>query len=921
LRLGTLLIRGRVLSELQEQLRAGLPSYAIERELGRGGMATVFLAQDVRHGRPVALKVLHPELAASLGPERFQREIRVAARLQHPHILTVHDSGVVEPLPGSGGTPAYWFTMPYVEGESLRSRLQRERQIPLDQALQIAREAARALDYAHQHGVIHRDIKPENILLTEDGSTLVADFGIARALVGEEGLTQTGLAIGTPAYMSPEQASADKSTDARTDIYSLGVVLYEMLAGEPPYTGATAQAIIMKRFTEPVPSVRTTRPNVPEAADMAIRRALAPIPADRFGSAAEFARAIGPAVTSDAATAAERATSAAAPSASAPTAAAPSAVAPTPNFASSSGKRRRVPMFAAVLTVGFLLGLGVLFAWRQSKVGTPASSAKVLAVLPFENLGDSANAYLADGITNELRGKLSELASIQVIARGSSAQYRHTTKTPQEIARELGADYLLTATVQWEKRPDGTSRVRVSPELVDVTEGRAPRTKWQQPFDAAITDVFQVQADIANQVASALDVALGSGQRQTLTEKPTANLAAYDAFLKGEETQGLSIADAPTLRSAIAYYDQAVALDSTFAQAWTQLSRAHSAFYFNVAPDPASATQAKRALELATALSPGKPEIHLARGEYQEFVAKDLPAALASYEEGLRAAPDNSDLLSAASLDEQSLGRWDEAEKHLEHGRTIDPRSATNSRRLGQTLLRLHRYSDGMAEIDRAMKIAPANLDLIETKVMLYLAQGDLPSARGVIRSAPSTIEPTGLVAYLGNYWDLMWVLDDSQQQLLLRLTPSAFDGDRGTWGAVLAQTYYLRGDRARAKVYADSARIGYDQTLATTPDDAQRLVLRAVVLAMLGRKAEAEAGGERGASLLPASRDNYVGSYVQHQLARVYTFAGDQDKAMDQLEALLKSHYFLSPAWLRIDPNFAQLKGNPRFERLIASK
>ncbi|HLB09648.1 MAG TPA: serine/threonine-protein kinase, partial [Gemmatimonadaceae bacterium] len=274
-------------------------------------MATVFLAQDVRHGRPVALKVLHPELAASLGPERFQREIRVAARLQHPHILTVHDSGVVEPLPGSGGTPAYWFTMPYVEGESLRSRLQRERQLPLDQALQIAREAARALDYAHQHGVIHRDIKPENILLTEDGSTLVADFGIARALVGDEGLTQTGLAIGTPAYMSPEQASADKSTDARTDIYSLGVVLYEMLAGEPPYTGATAQAIIMKRFTEPVPSVRTTRPNVPEAADMAIRRALAPIPADRFGSAAEFARAIGPAVTSTATAAQERAPSAA----------------------------------------------------------------------------------------------------------------------------------------------------------------------------------------------------------------------------------------------------------------------------------------------------------------------------------------------------------------------------------------------------------------------------------------------------------------------------------------------------------------------------------------------------------------------------------------------------------------------------------
>ncbi len=422
--------RGRVLTELQEQLRVGLPSYAIERELGRGGMATVFLAQDVRHGRPVALKVLHPELAASLGPERFQREIRVAARLQHPHILTVT-------IPASSSRyrerrhAAYWFTMPYVEGESLRSRLSASASFRWTEALQIAREAARALDYAHQHGVIHRDIKPENILLRGRLHARRRFRYRARSRWARSGLTQTGLAIGTPAYMSPEQASADKSTDARTDIYSLGVVLYEMLAGEPPYTGATAQAIIMKRFTEPVPSVRTTRPNVPEAADIAIRRALAPIPADRFGSAAEFARAIGPAVTTDAAPAAERATSAAPPSTPAPTAAAPSAAAPAPPSANSAGKRRRVPVFAAALIVGFLLGLGVLFAWRQSKVGTPASGAKVLAVLPFENLGDSANAYLADGITNELRGKLSELST----SRSLPAEARRSTVIPRRRRR------------------------------------------------------------------------------------------------------------------------------------------------------------------------------------------------------------------------------------------------------------------------------------------------------------------------------------------------------------------------------------------------------------------------------------------------------------------------------------------------------
>src|SRR5687768_1495434 len=271
--------------------------YALERELGHGGMATVYLAHDLKHDPPLALKVLHPQLAATLGPDRFLREIKLAARLQHPHILTVLDSGET--------AGRLWFTMPYVEGESLRDRLRRERQLPVEDALRIAREAAQALTYAHEHGIVHRDIKPENLLLTRDGNTLLADFGIARALSGGQAgsgadgqedarLTETGLAVGTPAYMSPEQAAGDKGLDARTDVYSLAAVLYEMLSGEPPYTGATAQQIIVKRFTDPVPSVRRVRPNVPETVDQAIQRALAPIPADRFASPAQFAQALRP---------------------------------------------------------------------------------------------------------------------------------------------------------------------------------------------------------------------------------------------------------------------------------------------------------------------------------------------------------------------------------------------------------------------------------------------------------------------------------------------------------------------------------------------------------------------------------------------------------------------------------------------------
>src|SRR5258705_27625 len=368
-------------------LRASLADrYRIERELGRGGMATVFLAHDLKHDRPVALKVLHPELAQVLGPERFLREIHLCARLQHPHIVAVYDSGE------SDGQ--LWFTMPYIEGETLRTRLAREKQLPVEDALRIAGEVADALHYAHEHGVIHRDIKPENILLS-GSHALVADFGIARAFSSDLNarLTASGISVGTPQYMSPEQAMAERDLDPRTDVYSLGCVLYEMLTGEAPYTGPNPQAVLAKRLSEPIPHVRTGR-DVPLALEQVVNRALARAPADRFRTAADLAAAL--------------------------------------RADQPPRRSRRVIVTPTVVGVGLLvLGLSyAAFRWTHAASGAPPASA---AVIPFVDLSPQRDQeYFSDGLTEELITTLSRVPGLRVPARTSSFQFKGRNPDVQE---------------------------------------------------------------------------------------------------------------------------------------------------------------------------------------------------------------------------------------------------------------------------------------------------------------------------------------------------------------------------------------------------------------------------------------------------------------------------------------------------------
>ena len=872
------------MSTTQAQLTQLLADrYRIERELGRGGMATVYLAQDLRHDRPVALKVLHPDLASTLGPDRFQREIRLAARLQHPHVLGVHDSGE------TGGY--LWFTMPYVEGESLRNRLERERQLPLDEAVRIAREAADALEYAHKHGVVHRDIKPENILLSS-GHALVADFGIARAVSdGQAGLTGTGMIVGTPAYMSPEQASGERQVDGRADLYALGCVLYEMLAGEPPFTGPTAQAVISRALTDSPRPLHSVRQTVPSALDLVLAKAMAKVPADRYATAAEFARAL--------------------------TAASELHSADTTASRSAGARKRHVPL-AAVLLIGILIGVGALFAWKLgSGASDPADATRTIAVLPFENLGAPDDQYFADGMSDEVRGRLATLPGLTVIARGSANQYRDSKKTPAEIARELGARYLLTATVRWEKGGAGGSRVRVTPELVEIRPGAAPSTRWQQPFDAVMSDVFKVQADIAGQVAEALDVELAPKEKQQLETRPTTNMAAYDAYLQGNEVfdQGLPV----PLQRAAGLYGRAVALDSTFLEAWSRLSRANSNLYWLTSPLQEYAATARAAATRAAAIAPNSAATHKAQGDIHRFIEADWNHAIEQYNLARQADPQDAEVLSQIAFSQQGAGLWDGAVATLKEGIRLDPRSVSVQQRLARSYLWLRKYPEALRETERLASLAPASAQPTQAMVMAHLAMGNLEEARKALRSVPKSIDQTELVAFFANFWDLYWILTDEQQNLLLRLSPAPFGDDRGSWGIVLAQTHYLRGDVARARIYADSSRIDHERILAESPNDDQRTVFLGLGHAILGNKAEAIRYGERAIQITPMTRDAYTGVYLKYLLARIYLMVGETDRAIDQLESVLKTPFYVSPGWLRVDPEWNPIRTHPRFQAITA--
>jgi serine/threonine-protein kinase len=569
--------------------------YRIERELGQGGMATVYLGHDLKHDRKVAIKVLRPELAEVLGAERFLREIRTTANLRHPHLLPLYDSGQVPEgrSERSDGPVFVYYVMPFIEGGTLRDRLDRDKQLPIDEALSIAREVADALGYAHAHGVIHRDIKPENILL-EGGHAVVADFGIARAMtaLGGERLTGTGVTLGTPTYMSPEQAGGDRHIDGRSDLYSLGCVLYEMLGGRAPFVGPTTESVIRQHVLTDAAPITNLRPTVPAEVAGALARTLAKNPADRFNPAAQFVHALSPA----------------SPRTTAPLAVEPPAtpVASTASAAlrTSMGKSRRLMLEWAAVGLA-AVGLIGWFVTRERTASIPSTTIQRIAVLPMDNqTGDTAQRFFADGMTREVIGVLSEVG-VRVLGHRAVAAYRGSSLPATRIAKELGVDAIVAGAVT-----RAGDVVQVSAELTDPSTGEA---LWSRTFSRPAADVIGLQREIAGEIARGISARLSPAQSRTLAESRPVKPRAYAEYLLGVEQTNLRTVE--SYGRSVTHLQRSLALDSTFAPAWATLAMTHAiGLFFQIIEADSARAAIGRAASHAIALDDRLGDSYIALG-------------------------------------------------------------------------------------------------------------------------------------------------------------------------------------------------------------------------------------------------------------------------------------------------------------------
>ncbi|UCD25092.1 MAG: protein kinase, partial [Gemmatimonadota bacterium] len=670
------------------QLSAALKDrYVIRRELGAGGMATVYLAHDVKHDRNVAVKVLKPELASVLGAERFLNEIRVTARLQHPHILALHDSGEAHGPDESG--PFLYYVMPYVEGESLRDKLRREGALPVPEAVEILRELADGLSYAHERGILHRDIKPDNVLLS-GRHALIADLGISKAVsdtTGTEQLTTAGLVLGTPEYMAPEQAAGDRDLDHRADVYAFGIVAYELLTGSTPFRRPTPQEALAAHVIDTPEPVTTHRPGLPPRLSQLVMKCLEKKSADRWQSAREMVEEL-------------------------------ESIAKT---GQSSEPNERLGSASDVVPRSWRAKLGtlvislslVMTVWLMStSLGDGAQARSRIAVLPFENLSGADDEYFSEGVTQDINTQISKIGDFAVIAHGSARRARAAGHGYQEIAEQLGVDYIVDGSVS-----RAGDRVLISAALIDPD---TDEQLWVEDYDRELSaaHIFTIRRDVATQVAGALDVTLSPDEEAGLSTQPTDNLEAYQEYLLGRFFWEKRTIEA--FEIAIEHFERAVTLDSGYALAYAGLADVYlvrpwfSAEFSNREGLALAESAAHRAIELDPTL--GDPHATLGLVHEWQF---EWDASEREFRQAIALAPDYATARHWFGLLLARLGRHEEAKSEVTRSLELDPLSPIINQDVGYALYLAGEWEAAISQYERTVALHPG---FTTTRLVLALA-------------------------------------------------------------------------------------------------------------------------------------------------------------------------------------------------------
>jgi serine/threonine protein kinase/tetratricopeptide (TPR) repeat protein len=888
------------LAELKEQLQQTLGgSYTLERELGGGGMSRVFVAEETSLGRKVVVKVLPPDLAATVNVERFRREIQLAARLQHPHIVPVLAAGISDGLP--------YYTMPFIEGESLRARLARSGALPVPEAAKILRDVLSALSYAHEHGVVHRDIKPDNVLLTGNHA-VVADFGVAKALSAStnpgSSLTSLGVALGTPAYMSPEQAAADPATDHRADLYGVGAMAYEMLTGHQVFSARSPQAMLAAHAAEKPEPIDRRRPSVPPELSSLIMRSLEKHVADRPQSAGEMLAGLEAAITPSGAT--------------------------TPHIgaiAPRAQKSDRRGLFMAIGSAVVLLTLASSsWYWYDRKSPVVAAAAAdttpSLAVIPFENLGKSEDAYFADGMTEEISSRLGALSGLRVIGRQSAKSYANTNKPFTQVGRELGVAYVLTGSVRWDRSRAGHNRVNVSPALLRTSDGTQ---LWSEPYEDEVTGVFDIQGKVAERVAAALKVRLTEGQQRSLTARPTDNLDAYDSYLRGKATEA-GTWDPTSWSRAANYYSRAASLDPKFADAYAALGRAHlGVYWFRGDPTPQRLELAKVAIDKALALQPGLPAAHSALADYYYHGKLDYQRALKEVEVARSLAPNDPDAMDLRGRIERRQNRWAESIANIKRASELDPRNTQFLSDLCETQLTARQYEEADKTCQRFIEIQPGNrtANILRARNEL-LRSSDVKATMSLLAEAQKQSDPAELgLGLFDEESRLIWpsLLNPALSQAMHSAPAPPEPTRRVAFFVSRVMLAVYERDQTAATQFADSIIANAPRNLRGTFFDSEMHADLSLAYAAKGDKAKTLEEGRRSMEIVPLERDALRGAVNLQIIALAQVLVGAKDEALTTLQQLLGRADNVSPGLLRVDPWFDSLRGDARFKQLTSGR